>query len=284
VTRARRTAALSGLAVVAVYVVAAAISGHLSVLARRPLLDGVTPAVPYKWVDPPRALAATNQEPSSGTFQVELTPNGSKTQVLTTDDAQVTLILSKGAFAASKGDTYVQVTLTPLAPKAVTAPQAPLKILGNVIQLQATYQPSGNAAPLQARSGRIVLVYPLVVGVHAHAIVSSTDGKTWTTPDTNDLPSIQQADALIDGLGYAAVASTPAPATPSTSGGGGGGSSTATIVIVGALIVLAVAAVVVMRGRPSAEQRRRRPASRGGGQRRTASRSARDRQRRDRRR
>jgi hypothetical protein len=234
VTRGRRTVAISGLAVVAVYVLAAVVSGHLSVLARRPLLDGVTPAVPYKWVDPPRALAATNQEPSSGTFQVELTPNGSKTQVLTTDDAQVTLILSKGAFAASKGDAYVQVTLTPLAAKSVTAPEPPLEILGNVIQVQATYQPSGTTAPLEARAGRIVLVYPLVVGVHGHAIVSSTDGKSWTTTDTNDLPSIQQADALIDGLGYAAVASAPAPATPSASGGASGGSSTATIVIVAA--------------------------------------------------
>jgi hypothetical protein len=246
----RRVVAVSALAVVGVYLLSAVLSGHQSVHARRPIFDGVTPAVPYKWVDPPRALGGTNEDPTSGTFQVELAGNGSKTAVLTTDDAQVTLILAKGAFAPAKDETYVQVSITPLAADAVTAPPSPLKLLGNVIRIEATYEPSGTPADLVEGTTRVVLVYPLVVGAHGHTIAASSDGRSWTTPETNDLPSIQQADALIDALGYAAVASTPNGASATSSGGpASGGSSAATIAIVAGLVVLTGAAVYVMRGR-----------------------------------
>ena len=51
--------------------------GHLSSLAKGPLLDGIGPPQPYRWVNPPPDLAATNQPPWSGVFHVPLKVGGS---------------------------------------------------------------------------------------------------------------------------------------------------------------------------------------------------------------
>ena len=232
------------------YVGSAALSGHLSPLARRPLLDGLAPPEPYRWVDPPAALAADNRAPTPGTFSVDLTANGSKTSVLTTDDVQVTLILAKGAFAPADGQISVEITVTPIAPGEVSAPDPPLRIVGNVVQLEATYRPSGDAVTDVGNGVRIVLTYPFALNEHGgHTIVTSPDGRSWDAPETNDLPSIQQADALLETLGMVAVARDPAATTepPSAPAGEDAGSDAATIAIVAGLGVLTLAAVVLIR-------------------------------------
>jgi hypothetical protein len=256
--RARALAA--GLAVVLVYAATAILSGHLSPLSRGPLLDGLAPPTAYRWVDPPPELAATNQKPTPGTFTVKLGSDGSKTAVFTTDDAQVTVILPEGSFADAEGQRGVQVTVDPLA-GAIAQPDDPLNVVGNVYLVEGTYQPSGDAARL-AGPASVVIVYPLLANDHgSHSIIWSRSGERWTALDTDDLPSIQQAGADVDELGYLSVAGQPA--SPTGSGTSGGGSSVATIAIVAALIVLAVVAgVLLRRGSTSKdrelEQRRRR--------------------------
>lgn len=260
-SRTRRHVALAGVAVVLAYVGSAMVSGHLSPLARRPLLDGLAPPAPYRWVDPPAALAADNQPPTPGTFPVDLTANGSKTAVFTTDDAQVTLILAKGAFAPAGSDTSVEIVVTPIAPDEVGAPDPPLRIIGNVVRLEATYQPSGTPVADVGDGARIVLVYPFTLNEHgSHTIVSSPHGRHWDAPETNDLPSIQQADALVEMLGLVAVARNPA-VTPGASPTAGAetGSGVATIAIVAGLIVLTLAVVVMMRRGSERSRRDRRP-------------------------
>ena len=260
-SRTTRTIA-AGVAVVAFYAASAWFSGQVSPLARRPLLDGLAPPTPYRWVDPPPELASTNLAPAPGTFRVELGNRESLTAVLTTSDAQVTLILPKGSFPPAEGARAVEVSIEPLAGSTVDPPPPPFEILGNVYRLGATYVPSDEPAELAAEA-RVVLTYPFSAGVHpGNTIVHSIDGATWTTEDTNDLPSIQQADAPIDALGYVAVARD----TTATSGPGitdGESSSIATIVISAGLIVLAMAAGVALwgpsirRGRKSATTNRR---------------------------
>src|SRR5207342_2689001 len=105
----------AGLAIALVYAATAILSGHLSPLSSGPLLDGLAPPTAYRWVKPPPELAATNQEPTPGTFTVKLGNGGSKTAVFTTDDAQVTLILPEGSFADAEGQRSVQVAVDPLA-------------------------------------------------------------------------------------------------------------------------------------------------------------------------
>ena len=267
-SRTTRTIA-AGVAVVALYAGSAWISGQLSPLARQPLLDGLAPPTPYRWVDPPPELASTNLAPAPGTFRVELGNRGSLTAVLTTTDAQVTLILPKGSFPAREGARAVEVSIEPLAASAVDPPPPPLEIEGNVYRLEANYVPSDEPAELAAEA-RVVLTYPFSAGAHpGNTIVHGTDGATWTTVDTNDLPSIQQADAPIQALGYVAVAGDPT-ATSAPGITDGGSSSVATIAIVAGLIVLAVAAAVtvwgpsIRRGRkPATTSRRPRGSAKG---------------------
>jgi hypothetical protein len=234
--------------VVLAYVASAALSGHLSPLARRPLLDGLVPPTPYRWVEPPPELAGTNLAPNRQDFVVRLGADGSRTEVLTTDDAQVTLLLPRGSFASSPGQDSIRVRVEPRAASAVDSPAEPGPILGNVYLLEATYRPSGEAAALAADS-RVVLVYPQVANDHGgHVVVVSADGVTWSSRDTNDLPSIQQADAELDTLGYVAVVSTNVSPTesPGAQADRGGGNA-AVIAIVAGLIVLVVGAAIVLR-------------------------------------
>ena len=252
----------AGLAVAVVYAAAALWSGHLSPLASRPLLDGLAPPTAYRWVRPPPELAETNQKPTPGTFTVELGNDGSKTAVFTTDDAQVTLILPEGSFADAEGQRTVEVTVEPLA-GATAHPDEPLQVVGNVYLVEAAYRPSGDVAKLASLS-TVVLVYPLLANDHgSHSIIWSRSGERWKALETDDLPSIQQAGADIDELGYLSVVGNPASPTAG-SGTSGGGSSVATIAIVAGLIVLAVIAAVLLRrgsrsgDRELEEARRRR--------------------------
>ena len=248
-------AVAAGIAIVALYAASAWFSGQLSPLARRPLLDGLAPPTPYRWVDPPPELASTNLAPAPGTFRVELGTRGSLTAVLTTTDAQVTLILPKGSFALAEGERSIEVSIEPLAAAEVDPPLPPLEIEGNVYLLEATYVPSDEPAELAAEA-RVVLTYPFSTGVHpGNTIVHSTEGTTWSTADTNDLPSIQQADAPIDPLGYVAVArDTTATTAPGPTNDES--SPVASIAIAVGLVVLAAAAAVTLLG-PSIRRRRK---------------------------
>lgn len=255
----RRRALAAGLVATALYVSGAALSGHLSPIARRPLLDGLAPPTPYRWVEPPVELVSSNEPPTPGRFKIRLGPEGSRTSVMTTDDAQVTWIAPKGAFAFADGERAVEVTIEPLAPSAAVEPEPPLEIAGNVYLLEATYRPSGDPAPL-ATDSTIILLYPLLSNDHGgHAIVSSGDGAGWIALETSDLPSIQQADAELDVVGYVAVARTGSP-SPSPPASGGGGSSLGTILVSSAIAVLTFVAVYLIFGarRPS-----KRPDGRG---------------------
>jgi hypothetical protein len=241
----------SGVLLIGAYLLGAAISGRLSPLARRPLLDGTLTPTAYRWVDPPPALAAQNQDPTPGMFRVKLTDAGSRTAVLSSQDTQVTVILEKAAFPAAQGQNAVEVTVTPIATSEVSPADRPLRLVGNAVRIEATYVPSGDPVSVEPNTARVVLVYPIVLSQHpSHAIVSSPDGTAWTPAETNDLPSIQQADALVPTLAYVAVAEEPA-ASPSASDSGV--NTTATVGIVAAIVALLVVLFLTLRRRSPAE-------------------------------
>ena len=86
----------AGLVLGVAYVALAAASGHLSPLARRPLLDGLGPLMPYRWVSPPPEVA-DNEPPSPATFELPVRNGRTAPDVVVTPDAQVTMILDRGA-------------------------------------------------------------------------------------------------------------------------------------------------------------------------------------------
>ena len=179
--------------------------------------------------------------------------------MFTTGDAQVTLIFPEGSFASAGGQRSVKVTVEPL-PSSIAHPDDPLTVVGNVYLIEATYEPSGDDAAL-ARIATVVLVYPLLANDHgSHSMIWSRSGNTWSALDTDDLPSIQQAGADIDELGYLSVAGQPP--SPTAGAGTGDGGPVATVAIVAGLIVLAVVAGLLLRrgstkGSRELEDRRR---------------------------
>ena len=258
--RARRRAIAAGSLVAAVYLGLAALSGQLSPLARRPLLDGTAPVAPYRWVSPPPELAETNVPPSPGDFTLPLTERGSRPDVLTTDDAQVTIILTAGTFAASPGQESVRLTVAPVDPATIGSPDG-LAIIGNAYLLGGSYEPSGDPIlehleePLE-----VILVYPLTPDAHttSRSVVFSPDGQTWTVSDGTDSPAIQQTEGPVDTLGFVAAAASQTPIEFPPATDEGSGTTLGVALIVAAVCAALVGIGLLLRGPPNQRPSKRR--------------------------
>jgi hypothetical protein len=180
-------------------------------------LDGLAPPPVYRWVEPPPALASSNQAPSPGDFRVGYRPGtGSVAGVFSTKDFQVTVALGNGSLPTHGGTTSIELTVTPQVPAdSVVVPDG-LSIAGNVVQVQAVYLPSGSRVARLEAPGEIVLAYPhLSVGVPKNRILTSPDGIIWSALKGRDSFVQQLARASISRLGYFAVGQLPqAGATP----------------------------------------------------------------------
>ena len=247
----RRRVAVLGLAALTAYVALAGLSGRLSPLARGPLLDGIGPPQPYRWVSPPQELAATNQPPSAGAFHVPLDPNGSRPEVFVTSDNQVTVIVPAGSFDLRPGQTAVTLSVDPVDPASLSAPGKGLTVFGNAYRIRATYRPSGEAAPL-ATPLDVVLLYPVTTNLHAstHQLYVSAEGTAWGRQEGSDSLAQQQAEGPMPELGYVVVAgkksATPISPPPS---GSSGTNTTSIVLIVAAVCVGLVGIGLVVRGR-----------------------------------
>jgi hypothetical protein len=208
----RRRALGWGLVIVALYVTGGVLSGHLSPLARRPLLDGFIPPAPYRWVDPPSELVNENLPPASGKGSIPIGPQGSEAAFMATDDAQVTLNAPKGAFSARPESRAVVITIEPIDPASVGPLPGRLSVTGNVYLIRATYQPSGDRAQHLDASVVAILTYPsLANDLGNHTLVVSPDGKRWKRIETHDQHATKQVNGTLRSLGYLAVASAPLP-------------------------------------------------------------------------
>jgi hypothetical protein len=258
--RAATTRILAGaLLIVAAYVGLAALSGHLSPLSRGPLLDGLGPPLPYRWVSPPPALAAGNLPPSSLTGSVPLTPSGSLTASFISSDGQVTVIVAKGSIAPHGKDTSARIDVSPEDPATLGALGGGLEPFGNAYRITATYLPSKAPVKDLASPIDVVLVYPATADLHAaqHTLLSSASGAAWTAHDSNDVALQQQVEAKTPTLGYVVVGGVPSavPITASPGTASGGRSNAVTIgLLVAAACLLLVGLGLLLRGRggPSA--------------------------------
>ena len=238
----RKLAASAGLLAVAAYVAGSFLSARMGAQPA-PMLDGLSPPPPYRWVEPPPDLAAGNQEPSGGSFKVDLTRKGSTAGAFSTPDSQATVIVSEGSVPAAEGEERVRIELTPLDPATLGPPPSGLEFAGNAYRVTATYEP-GEEDVAEVTAGadqRVVLVYPAAASEPGHqevTILSSGDGESWTRLDTNDATVQQQAQATFKQFGYFVVARPPEATGLSTSAVG---------VIVLAAILLVLGVLVIMR-------------------------------------
>ncbi|HEX6675757.1 MAG TPA: hypothetical protein VF486_12110 [Actinomycetes bacterium] len=211
----RRVAALAGLLAAAAYLAGALASGSLGPWARRPLLDGLAPRAPYRWVKPPPELASGNKPPSNGHFEAKLTGSGSQVGAFSTQDTQVTLILGQAAFKASAGQTNVAVDVTPVDPATLAGPPAGMLVAGNAYQVKASYLPSKQSIGTVDGELSVGLVYPLlsapVADPAGHVVLHSRDGRAWTQLPSVDVPGTHQVNAQLGEPGYL-MAAVPAGA------------------------------------------------------------------------
>jgi hypothetical protein len=251
-------ALLAGVGIVALYLAGAAVSGRSSILTRRPLLDGLAPPTPYRWVNPPPDLAAGNKPPASTRFTLELAPEGSQLGAFSTGDGQVNLVLSQGAVPPRSGQTGVEVTVDPVDPATLGPVPSGLVGAGNAYRIQASYQPSGAKVEALGGQSSVGLVYPLlttaVADTGGHQVLSSADGRTWEVLASTDTPGTHQVSARLSRTGYVMVGVPP-------SAGGSERDSRTRILLVGTgVAVVIVAAAFALRLR---ERSRPAPPGRG---------------------
>ncbi len=174
----------------------------------RLLYEGEAPPLPYRWVRPPANLPQPNQPPSSGTGEIPLTPTGSQSASILTDDGQAALILRFGAIAPRAGVSEVKVTITPLDPRSIAPPPAKLVFDGNAYRMEAagnTGRPATLAKPVTP-----VLRYPK----HATVLLRSS-GSGWVALETHVVSGSLQLFGPSEALGvFVAAASPSVPPAP----------------------------------------------------------------------
>ncbi len=174
----------------------------------RILYEGTAPPVPYRWVHPPANLASGNQVPQGGVGVIGLSPDGSASASILTDDAQAGVIFPRAAIIPRPRVTSVRVRLTPLDPASIAPPPPGLRFDGNAYRMEATYA-SGEAIALR-RPVTPVLRYP----VHATALLRST-GAAWAPLVAKRVEAALQIFAASGALGvFVAAGPAPAPSKP----------------------------------------------------------------------
>jgi hypothetical protein len=238
---------VAGVGMVLLYLAGAAVSGRASILARRPLLDGLAPPTPYRWVNPPPELAAANKAPASSRFTVALQADGSRLGAFSTSDGQINLVLSEGAVPPRSGQTDVEVAVDPLDPATLGPPPSGLLVAGNAYRIQASYRPSGAKVEALGGQSSVGLVYPLlataVADVGGHVVLSSPDGRTWKQLASTDTPGTHQVSAQLNTTGYVAVG------VPPSAGGSGSDQRSRILLLASAVAVAIVAAALLLRFR-----------------------------------
>jgi len=259
----RRRAAIAGAALCLAYLAGAVVSGSLGPASRRPILDGLAPPPLYRWVSPPPALASTNKPPSAGRSTIALDlSKGSAATVFSTRDFQASLALGQGAIAPHGQDTQVQLVMTPLAPKPEATLPAGVQIAGNVIEVTATYEPSGVPVGDLRTRGELGLVYPLLFqGVgFTDTMLRSTDERSWSSLPSDDAIAQQSVHAAVGRLGFFAVGQSPVGPTAPPSGSNGTRNGSIVIGILAALVLLGAVWFLRRRSPPPPPSRRPRPA------------------------
>jgi hypothetical protein len=232
---ARRPYAV-GFALLAVYAVVCVATLRSTGNAVRPLFEGIGPAAPYRWVNPPKEFEPGNIAPERSSSDVELRPDGSQAAGLLSSDSQLVLNVPKGAVAARPGDSTVSFGFDPVDPAQLANVDEPLRAAGNAYLVDITYKPSGEAAGTLAAPADLLLITP----EPADAILFSPDGQSWTRLESSKHePGSGGVSASFTEPGYY-LAGTSRPAA-SAVGSADQGYGTVVAIVVVALLAITLA-------------------------------------------
>lgn len=241
-----RRIALAGLVVAAMTIGLAWVSAWMSPLGRGPVLDGLGPLAPYRWVNPPPGV--TDEGPPAGaTFTLAIDDEGSEPDVVFTPDDQVTLVMDRGAVGPAPGRNAVTIEVTPLDAAGFAPLPGDLRPFGNAVRIDAT-----DVARFDGQVD-VILLYPETTTLHArgHELFWSADGTDWEPLPTTDTRATQQAQATLEAPGLVVVGAVPVP-HPSAPPGPVGSSDAITPVVLavaGAGVLVALGVAVRIRGR-----------------------------------
>ena len=220
---------------------AIALAAQLSQPVGRPLYDGVVPAEPYRYLDPPQGLPGS---PTSFTAEasVKRGTSPSITAATTENPPQAQIIALEGTFAVPSGATTLLVSIVPVQPPSV-APQG--RISGNVYRISVA-DPAGN--PVGMNPGKTPTLAMRSAGAAANGAVARFANGAWTVLQTEHAANLGLYSAEPDSLGDFAVVDLAA-----------GGLDPATIVLLSAggllgLLLVAYALRVMARRREAARQ------------------------------
>lgn len=191
-----------GIAAVAAYGIAAL--GHaLTSPLTLPLFDGLAPAAPYRYVDPPADLAGANELPEPGEGIVDIVKKGSAATSISTGDGQLQVVLPDGAFPPRAGEKQIDVNLTALVPPEPLDAGGGAVVEGNAYRVTATYSRSGAPAVLE-RAMTVVLRYPTFA-----TVIVRREGEAWRRLPTQVSAASLQLFADSDEIGVFATAGKP---------------------------------------------------------------------------
>lgn len=191
-----------GAAAVAVYATLALTHSLTSPLTL-PLFDGLAPAAPYRYVDPPPDLADANELPEPGEGVVDLVKKGSAATSISTGDGQMQIVLPEGAFPARKGEKRIDVEIAPQGPSEPLDAGGGALVEGNAYRVTANYSKSGDPAVLE-ESMTVVLRYPTF-----STVIVRREGDTWRRLRTQISAASLQLFADSDEIGAFATAGKP---------------------------------------------------------------------------
>jgi hypothetical protein len=258
----KRRAVTAGVALAVAYIAAVLVAARFDPFLARPILDGLAPPPLYRWVEPPPAFAATNQAPASGRFVLSPAEGnydpgkGTGAGVFSTGDFQVSLALAAQAVAPAPGADGVVLRITPLAPGADVSVPDGFTIAGNVIRVQATYRPTGDAVTALQRPSLLTLAYPIVVqGGFADAVLFSEDARRWTQIESTDHPAQQSVLGTIHSFGYFAVSQASGSGSPASGSTGRKVPSWLVPLLIVLAVIVVVLAVWVRRGNDTGPRR-----------------------------
>ena len=187
-----------GVAVAAVYIVACVATMATGTHPLRPLYEGIGPAAPYRWVDPPPQFKAANLTPAQSREAIDLTPSGSPQIGGETGDGQFVLTLPAGAVPASTTESGIVLSIIPFDPARLAAVPDGLHPDGNAYEVTMSYAPSGQPIRVSDHPIDAIIETP----VPSVALFTSPDGQTWTRIVDQHIPGRAAIYATFTDFGY----------------------------------------------------------------------------------
>ncbi|HEX3539369.1 MAG TPA: hypothetical protein VHT75_02890 [Acidimicrobiales bacterium] len=252
---------VSGVVVIAGYLIAALATVGLSGRHVLPLFEGIGPPPQYQWVKPPPAFAAGNVKPKPVETDFPLT-GPVEPAFVSSPDGQFVVNLGSGAFPRHDPDTKVHATITPLDPASLGPLPPGVAADGNAYRIEFTYQPSKTPLVTLAGVGNVILTAPY----QAESLLDSTDGRSWTTLRSQDLADPTMIGSPFTAAGYyIAGTSHNAVKSANTPGSGVAGISAIAISVVAAAVLLGLFALTAVgrRAKPTIERKRNKTTTKG---------------------